>query len=351
MKFFSLDYFIFRNIRRAKGKVVKARQRGTLSNWNVFRVFACTFVFFSVVTFKPANVARSSFSVDVPESISSPKNSTTAEIVLGAVNSSNEEPATPPPHPIPSSMLKPVPTARAVLVKDTASGEILFEKDIKVPYAPASLTKLMTALLTLENRDMEEIVEVPDYCIDLLGNQMDLYWQEQITVGDLLKGLLINSASDAACTLANHTQPEEEFVKQMNIRASELGMHHTWLSNPIGLDEEINSQHSTAQNLMNLVEELAKSSVFRDIVSTKEEQVHSADNAFVHYLINTNDLLSSFSGTTGMKTGTTARAGECLAFSFERDGHELFAIMLGSEDRFVEMEEIVEWVFGSYKWD
>lgn len=364
MKIIDLDYLIFRTIRRFKGQLVSARQRGVLSNWNIFRAVSSLFIFVGVVTYQP-DIDRSRLTPPAPAPVAN-----VAKQEPLVLHLSPSEPSTPIgfgslldkqvlgasqlttfPHPRLDSNQPPLLTAQAGLVIHPPSGVVLYGENTTLALPPASLTKMMTALLSLETYSLQDVVVVPPECLGLLGNQMGLYVYEKITVENLLRGMLLNSASDAACTLASYKQSLEVFVTQMNARASQLGMHNTWFSNPIGLDENGVPHHSTARDLMTLVQEVMRQPDFRRLVTISQTTVFSVDNEFVHYLENTNELLTTFPGTTGIKTGRTSQAGECLALSFEQDGHEIFAVILGSEGRFSEMKKLVEWVYASYNWE
>jgi len=263
------------------------------------------------------------------------------------------------PRRIPDSEDLPPLTARAILVLDGESGKILYKKNIHESRSPASLTKIMTALVSLERYSLDEELLAPADCLlGLEGRaQMGLLSGERVSVETLLYGLLLNSASDAACVLARGAQSEAEFVNLMNQRVEELGLSETNFDNPVGLDG--NGNRSSAWDLVVLAREAMESPVFRKIVGTAE----ATRIGFVsskkqwHSLKSTNALLSdpTLSGVTGVKTGKTGGAGECLIASWiwsaspsGGQGREIFGVVLGSEDRFSEMKEIFSWVRRSF---
>lgn len=331
-----IAYFLSRSLRRFKGKLVAARQRGTLGDANIFRFSAALAVFLAIISAQPPRPGHLLSGTPQPVVIPSAPAVRVVE----------------PPRPtlLAQAELAPELTAKAVLAVEATSSAVLYEKDSRLPLPPASLTKLMTALLSLERYDLDEVAAVPEECYGLLGNQMGLFVDETITVENLLKGLLLNSASDAACTLATLGQTREEFIAQMNQRGLQLGMAGTIFYNPIGLDGEGDPHYSTAEDLMKLIPEVMKYGKIREIVRTPEAVVYSTDREFAHYLENTNEMLTTFSGTIGIKTGTTGDALECLIIAYERDGYLVYVVMLGSEDRYAEMPVLLDWIFASHHW-
>lgn len=256
------------------------------------------------------------------------------------------------PHRLPDSPNLEEISAKSVYVIDTASGTALYKKEPDLPLPPASTTKIMTALVVLDEYRLDEIVAVPEGCLDLPGRKMGLVAEEKISVENLLYGLLVSSGSDAACALATHQdQSVALFVEKMNQKAQSLGLENTRFTNPVGLDETDGEHFSSAKDLVKLGQEALKSGIFRKIVGTKEINLSSEDQRRWHKLEATNELLLSFPGTTGVKTGSTEDAGGCLVFSYERLGREILGAILGSADRFGEARKLIEWVFRVYEWD
>ncbi len=251
-------------------------------------------------------------------------------------------------------------TAEAVLAVDGENKKVLLEKNSRKTTPPASLTKVMTALVALEKYPLDKEFVVSEAC--LLGLEgkahMNLQPGERIITKNLLYGLLMHSAADAACVLARNPEStyddsranEEEFISAMNRKAQELGMENTHFVNTVGLDAE--KHYSTAEDLLRLVREAMQNRVFQIIVATREINVHDAGNppSRWHGLESTNDLLFDVPYVTGVKTGTTENAGECLAVSWLWEGRELYAVLLGSaqDQRFEEMKRIIEWVKSAY---
>lgn len=236
----------------------------------------------------------------------------------------------------------PEMTAQAYLLYDIETGETLFEQNPDLALPPASLSKLMTALLVLEQAELQATVTVqPQDLID--GSTMNLQDGETLTVEDLLWGLLIASGNDAAMTLARHTAGSvSAFVERMNERAVSLGLTQTTYANPHGLDQA--GQLSSARDLLTLTQQLLPYPLFRQIVATAEAQVAG------HALQNTNQLLGDFVGADGVKTGTTVGAGECLIASITRNGHTQLLVLLGSRDRYADARTLYAAYERSYSW-
>lgn len=233
-------------------------------------------------------------------------------------------------------------SAVSVLVYDVESRRDLMEKAAHLPVSPASLAKLMTALLILEKDQLSERVTIRQ--ADLIGEAtMGLSEGEELSVEELLWGLLIPSGNDAAMALARHHSGQvEAFVEQMNLRAGNLGMHDTLFQNPNGFDAD--GQVSSARDLLTLVKLLWEYPLFREIVGTSTAIVANRE------LQSTNRLLDSYPGANGVKTGTTFQSGQSLIAGVEENGHQLFALVLGSVDRYQDMRLILQAVQRNFRW-
>jgi D-alanyl-D-alanine carboxypeptidase (penicillin-binding protein 5/6) len=233
-------------------------------------------------------------------------------------------------------------SAQSVLVYDLDSGRTLMTRAIDLSISPASLAKLMTALLVLEADRLSEQVTIQPQ--DLIGEAaMGLRGGEVLIVEELLWGLLVASGNDAAMALARyHSGQVEAFVQRMNLRAEELNLHGTRFANPNGFDAD--GQVSNALDLLALVRNLWQYPLFRQIVGTPSTSVAS------HELQTTNRLLGSYPGINGVKTGTTFRSGQSLIAGVEQDGHQLFAVILGSEDRYYDTQAVLAAVQSTYGW-
>ncbi|HKP20108.1 MAG TPA: D-alanyl-D-alanine carboxypeptidase family protein [Thermoleophilaceae bacterium] len=208
-----------------------------------------------------------------------------------------------------------VPTAQAAIVVDAVDGTVMFAKRPDAERSIASTTKLMTALLTLEEAKPRDVFTAPAYDAMPAESRINLREGERMTVQDLLEGLLLESANDAAVDLAeNIAGSREAFVAQMNEKAEELGLDHTSYANPIGLDEEGN--YSSARDLAALARTLLRNRRFARIVDSPRATLESGSH--VRVVDNRNDLVAAYPWVNGVKTGYTTNAGNVLVGSAAR---------------------------------
>ena len=238
-------------------------------------------------------------------------------------------------------------SAEGVLAVDLRSGVTLYAKNPDDILLPASTTKIVSALVSLDFYPLDQIVEVGDLKVD--GQKMQLKPGEKITVESLLYGLLVYSANDAAEVLAaNYPGGRDAFISAMNAKAKELQLEKSTFSNPTGLDA---SDHvTTARDLVKVSMFAMKNPIFSQIVKTKEIEVSSIDAKIKHKLININELLGGVEGVLGIKTGWTENAKENLVTYIERNGHDVMIVLLGSDDRFGETKKLIDWIFTNYRW-
>jgi D-alanyl-D-alanine carboxypeptidase (penicillin-binding protein 5/6) len=242
----------------------------------------------------------------------------------------------------------PIISAQAALAIDLDSGISLYEKEPDKALLPASTTKIITALVSLDNYSEDEVLAVLNPVVD--GQKMGLVRGEEIKVIDLLYGLLVYSANDAAEVLAqNYPGGREVFIEAMNAKAKSLSLFNSTFKNPAGLDG--NGHTTTARDLIRVSQVAMRNPLFAEIVGTKEKTVESTDGKIAHRLVNINELLGSVDGVLGVKTGWTENARENLVTYLERDGHKIMIALLGSQDRFGETRELIDWIFASYEWE
>lgn len=242
----------------------------------------------------------------------------------------------------------PIVSAQAALAVDMDSQVTLYEKRADNPYLPASTTKIITALVAMEYYPLNLALKVPGVKVE--GQKMGLIKGEEIEVQDLLYGLLVYSANDAAEVLAqNFPGGRDLFIAAMNLKAKQLGLAHSKFSNPAGLDDG-DGHITTARDLIRVSEIAMRDPLFAKIVGTKEKVVKSTNGKIVHKLRNINELLGSVDGVLGVKTGWTENARENLVTYIERDGRHIMIALLGSQDRFGETKELIDWIFVSYTW-
>ena len=231
-------------------------------------------------------------------------------------------------------------SAKAALLLDFNSGVPLYDKNIKEKLPPASLTKIMTAIVVLENFSDDDLVTVNK--IENYGQVVGLVEGEQITVKDLLYGLLVYSGNDAAYALADfYPDGRNGFITAMNEKAKSLGMEDTHFTNPNGQYDP--DHYSTAEDLARLTMSAWRQSEFREVVICQEKVVCDVNGQICHFLLSTNELLGIFPGALGVKTGWTEEAAGCFVGFFDEDGQQLLSVILGSEDRFQDTQKLVGW--------
>lgn len=241
---------------------------------------------------------------------------------------------------------------RAAILIEQKSGRVLFEKQPDEPLPPASVTKVMTLLLVMEALDSgriatDDVVSCSDHAASMGGSQIWLEPGEKMTVHELLKATAIGSANDAAVALAEHIAgSEESFVAMMNERAGQLGMKNTAFKNAAGLDEE--GHLTTARDIAIMSAELLRHPRIKEYSTVWTDSLRNGATE----LVNTNRLVRFFEGTTGLKTGTTDKAGCCLSASAERNGLSLVAVVLGAEnssERFSAARGLLEYGFANFE--
>lgn len=241
----------------------------------------------------------------------------------------------------------PALSAQAVLVLDLDSGMVLYKKNDDLPFWPASTTKLMTALVALETYPPATVLTVKNPITS--GRVMALVDGEKITVENLIYGILVHSANDAAYALASsHPDGYTFFVKAMNDKAVSLHLDNTHFVNPAGFDND--KQYTTARDLARLTLAALKKPLISQAVSLVSITVPDADFSHFHYLTNVNELLGVVPGVVGGKTGWTENSKENLVNITKRNGRAILTVVLGSNGRFKETEILTNWVFDNFEW-
>jgi D-alanyl-D-alanine carboxypeptidase len=235
-------------------------------------------------------------------------------------------------------------TADAAQVVDLTSRKTLYSLRPEDKLPPASTVKIMTALVTLQRSNPDDLVQVSARAANTVGSRMGLVTGEELTVRDLLYGLLLPSGNDAAVVLAEHVAgTDTEFVALMNATATDLGMRGSHFTSPHGLDDP--GETISATDLVTLTTAALAYPLFSEIVATRAADVAG------HRLVNTNQLLSTYAGADGVKTGTTDAAGECLVASATgRGGHRLLVVLLGSKDRYGDATLLLDWATEGWQW-
>ena len=247
-------------------------------------------------------------------------------------------------------VIEPLIEAKAALIMDFDSGSLLYAKNIHEQLPMASLTKIMVAVLILESHDLDEVVSIEDNFNGLLGVRIWLKQNEEITVGNLLIGLLVRSGGDAALALAKyHSGSVEAFMAAMNQKATILNLKNTHFINPIGLDAD--GHFSSAFDLAILTKYALHNADFRKIIQMPNALIKSTNGKIVHSFNNTNLLLKSYLNILGVKTGTTDAAGASVINLARNDtDNEVIAVLLNSPSRFQENKSMIDWVFRNHTW-
>jgi len=245
-------------------------------------------------------------------------------------------------------------TAKALYLIDYNTGEVLFEKNSNQRMPIASIVKLMTILLTIENIEQEKLnlnenIIVSENAAGMGGSQVFLETGGEYSVGDLLKSVIVASANDASVALAERIAGNETlFVDLMNNKAAELGLSNTHYSNPTGLPAS--QQFSSAKDVAILLKEVSKHDIYHKYSRIWMDKItHLKDR--VTELVNTNKLIRYFEGCEGGKTGSTSEAGYCLATSVKRGDMRLISVVLGAENgklRFSESSKLLNYGFDNF---
>lgn len=241
----------------------------------------------------------------------------------------------------------PIFSAQSVMAIDVDSGTPLFEKNPDGKLFPASTTKIITYLVAKDVFALDSVLTVGRVSVE--GQKMGLVQGEAMRVEDLLYGLLVYSANDAAEVLAaNFPGGRALFVEAMNQKAKDIGLTSSHFKNPSGLDED--GHLTTARDLGVATKQAMRDEFFRIVVATKDKEVKSVNGKIVHHLTNVNKLLGEVDGVMGVKTGWTEFARENLVTYVQKDGKTVSIVLLGSKDRFGETKELIDWIFDNYAW-
>ncbi len=229
-----------------------------------------------------------------------------------------------------------------VMVADT--GEVLYQHNAHVRRSMASTTKIMTALLALENADLKKEVTVSESEVAVEGTSMGLLPDDKVTFEGLVYGMLLQSGNDAANVTAIKLGGSiENFVKLMNQRAEEIGMANTNFVTPSGLDAD--EHYSTAYDMALLACEAIKNPEFRNIASQKQAVVYYGNPPYRRTLTNHNKMLSYYEGCIGVKTGYTKKSGRCLVSAAERDSVTIVAVTLNAPDDWNDHKILLDYGF------
>lgn len=237
-------------------------------------------------------------------------------------------------------------SAQSAVLIDARDGRILYEKDADTPRPMASTTKIMTAIVAIENGDVNEIIEITDEAVGVEGSSIYLQKGEKMTLLELLYALLLQSANDAAVAIAVGVGGSvEDFAQMMNEKALELGLTSTHFENPNGLDS--NGHVTTARELALLTAYALKDPTFAEIVSTYKRKISGPDGG-VRLVVNHNKLLNMYDGCIGVKTGFTKKSGRCLVSAACRESLTLVAVTLSAPDDWRDHTSLLNYGYENY---
>ena len=237
---------------------------------------------------------------------------------------------------------------RSSILIEAKTGRVLYESNAHEPLPMASTTKIMTALVALENGNLNETVTAGKNAFGVPGTSIYLSLGEELPLIDMLYGLMLASGNDAAVAIAEHIGGDVEgFCQMMNERAADIGCEDTVFSTPHGLPAE--NHHTTARDLAMIAREAMQNPVFREIVSTQRASIPWEGRDYDRILNNKNKLLSEYPGAIGVKTGYTKAAGRCLVFAAERDGLELIGVVLNCPDWFQQSAALLDRGFENWQ--
>lgn len=239
-------------------------------------------------------------------------------------------------------------SATSAIVVDLTTNKTIYAKNIHNRQPIASIVKIMTAIVALEKKHLDDIFTVSQQAAEVGEDSMGITAGEKYTLEQLLYGLLLPSGNDASEAIAeNVAGNRNKFIDLMNQKAKVLGLNDTKFVNPSGLDEDGIEQYSTAFDVAVITRyALVNFPIFRKIVSTKFYEISYSPQHKYLYLENQTNLLSTYPGVAGVKPGYTPQAGLCLVTLAENGGHQILAVILGSKNRREEMIKLLDYSFG-----
>lgn len=237
-------------------------------------------------------------------------------------------------------------TADAAIVIDEQTGQVLYEKNADKREYPASMTKMMTCILAIEKGSPDQLITVSDNAADVECTR--LYSGYTLRLADMAQQMMMISDNGAATAIGEALGGDEaSFADMMNAKAKEIGAVNTHFVNMNGMPDP--DHYSTARDMAKIAAYGMKLEKFRQIVGTKEKRIYYiAPQGHTTYCVNTNELLDTYPGCTGIKTGWTSAARGCVSAAAARDGHELIAVVMHSDDdetRFSEAAELLDYGF------
>ena len=242
----------------------------------------------------------------------------------------------------------PNPTASAAVLMDFTTGKVLFSKNSSERRAPASTTKILTALVALERGDLNQVITASTNAGKTGGSSIWLAPGEELTLKELLYGILLNSGNDASVAVAEGLAGSEaNFVAWMNEKVQALGGKNTCFKNSNGLPEK--GHYSTAYDLALITRYALHNPVFSEIVRTKKQAIQWPGRDYNRLMINHNKLLWRYEYANGVKTGYTKQAGRCLVASATKNGQQLIVVVLNGKRMYEDSRDLLEYGFNNYR--
>jgi len=241
----------------------------------------------------------------------------------------------------------PQVTAATWILYDDTFGETLAEHNADLSRPMASTTKIMTAIVALENGDLDQQITVSQQAVDVGEAEVGLVTGETLTLRQLLTSMLVRSGNDTAMAVAEGIGGTvEHFVQMMNDKAAEMGLANTHFANPHGLDAE--GHFTSARDLLTMALYAMQNPVFATAVRTQTVRLPDAPDGTIRVVRTTNQLLGSYQGAIGVKTGYTSLAGHMLVAAAERNGRRLYAVVMGSKDSFGDAASLLDYGFSEF---
>ena len=257
---------------------------------------------------------------------------------------------TAPTAPFATEEPRPIPklTADRWIVYDADVDVVLASWDADSQAPMASVTKVLTAMVVIDNVGLGEVVTIPEFVTNIRGSTAGLIAGEQWTVGDLLIAMLVRSGNDAALTLGHHVGGEsiDRFVLMMNAKARELSLENTHFANPNGLDNE--AHYSSARDLLAIVIASQEYPDIQRVARIRIVTMPEDPDGEARTFNTTNKLLGAYPGTLGLKTGDTPWADKVLLGVTQQAGRTIYSVVMGSDDHFSDTREIVDWAYSTY---
>lgn len=238
-------------------------------------------------------------------------------------------------------------TAVSALSYDTTTNQVIYAKNIESRLPIASLTKIMTAIVALEKMDVNQEITVSKSAAEIGESSMGLSEGEKLQLKDLMYGLILNSGNDAAEAIAQASEfGREGYVHIMNKKAEDMGLSNTRFTNTSGLQGD-GEQYSTAKELLVITRYALQNPTFAEIAATYQHDIPETPTNKAYTLYNETNLLTTYPGVKGVKTGFTDEAGMCLVTYLDYQGHKIIAVILNSQNRRQEMKDLLDYSLAS----